>query len=467
MKDSVLWTGAELTQILSVNQSMPFMATGVSIDSRTVAPGDLFIALKGLSQNGHDYVGMAFEKGAVAALVSEMPQGLSDSFKDKLLWVTETQQALEALGKAARDRSQAKIIAITGSVGKTGTKEALNYVLSSQGLTTANVLSYNNQWGVPLSLARLPAAAAYGIFEVGMNHPGEITPLTQMIAPHVALITTVVGAHQEFFSSVEEIALAKAEIFQGLLPEGTAILNHDNPYFDFLREKAQTAGVRQIISFGFHPQADIRGKTQDLQEDGAQVHALIHGEPLAYRLSHPGLHWVFNSLALVAVLVALDLPPGRCVDRLATLPPLKGRGKRHLLTYNGKAFTLIDESYNANPASMEAALAVLGKTTPQGTGRRIAILGDMRELGEKGPEAHLALKPLLTQHRVDLVLTCGPLMAQLYEALPFSQQGFSAEKAKDLLSPLQSVLQAGDVVMVKGSNRLDLGAIVQHFLQEG
>ncbi|MBX3506854.1 MAG: UDP-N-acetylmuramoylalanyl-D-glutamyl-2,6-diaminopimelate--D-alanyl-D-alanine ligase [Parvibaculum sp.] len=455
-----LWTREDVVAATAGKaEGGAWTASGVSIDSRTLEPGDLFVAIMGENSDGHKYVEGALKKGAVAAIVSAPDEAMRAA--GPLVVVADTLQALEALGRAARHRAQAKVVAVTGSVGKTGTKEALRLILSEQGATHASAASYNNMWGVPLSLARMPADTRFGIFEVGMNHPGEITPLSKLVEPFAALITTVEAVHMEFFDSVEQIADAKGEIFDGLQKGGVAILNRDNPHFERLRKKAEASGAGRIISFGEHAEAEARLDKVALKEDCSCVSATICGQPVTYKLSVPGRHIVMNSLAMLAVVHALEADLAMAALAMANLKAPRGRGERHRVEMPTGAFTVIDESYNANPASMRAALEALGQAKPAGKGRRIAAVGDMLELGEGSIDMHRALAEPIRAADVDLVFACGPHMRELFKALPVSVQGGYAESSAELGEALRAAIEPGDVVMVKGSLGSRMGPLVE------
>jgi UDP-N-acetylmuramoyl-tripeptide--D-alanyl-D-alanine ligase len=421
--------------------------TGFSIDTRTLAPGDVFVALK-VERDGHDFVGDAFKKGAVAALVSKGYQRSKDD--GALIRANDSLAALAAVGRAARARSNARIVAVTGSVGKTGTKEMLRLCLSDAGVTHASEKSYNNHWGVPLTLARMPKAAEFGIFEIGMNHAGEITPLTELVKPHVVVITTVEPVHLEYFASVEAVAEAKAEILKGLVPGGTAVLPRDNAHFDLLKERASAVGAK-ISTFGFAKDADIVCIQANLEAKGSSVIAGLGSQRFPYRVGAPGEHYVKNSLAVLAVLVALGADPMRRLAALARISPPVGRGARTQLEAPDGRILLIDESYNANPASVRAALAAMATTPRADFPRRIAVLGDMLELGDASPDLHRSLKEAVDAAGVDLVLACGPMMRLLYDALKPSQQGGWAPSSEQLVEPLLEAVRSGDAVMIKGS----------------
>lgn len=433
-------------------------ASGVSIDSRTLETGDLFVAIIGENSDGHAYVENALKRGAAAAIVSAPTDAMRAA--GPLVVVADTLSALNALGRAARARTRAKVVAVTGSVGKTGTKEALKLILSEQGATHASAASYNNLWGVPLSLARMPAGTRFGIFEVGMNHPGEITPLSQLVEPFVALITTVEAVHMEFFDSVEQIADAKGEIFDGLQKGGVAILNRDNPHYERLRAKAEKSGAGRIISFGEHKDAEARLEKAALKEDCSCVSATICGQPVTYKLAVPGRHIVMNSLAMLACVHALDADLAMAALAMANLKAPKGRGERHIVSAPLGQFTVVDESYNANPVSMRAALDALGRAKPEGNGRRIAVMGDMLEIGETSIAMHRGLADAVREVGIDLVFACGPHMRELYKALPAAAQGAYAETSAELGPLLRDAVEPGDVVMVKGSLGSRMGPLV-------
>jgi len=449
MSAAALWTSAEADAATGGRSTHSWVASGVSIDSRTLEEGDLFVAIEGLNQDGHAYVKAAFERGAAAAIVRRVPGDLLPGMP--LLVVGDTLSALNGLAAAVRQRTGAKVIAVTGSVGKTGTKEALRLLLSRQNRTHAAAGSYNNLWGVPLTLARMPTDAAYAVIEIGMNHAGEITPLTRLARPHVALITTVAPAHLEFFNSVTEIADAKAEIFQGVEPGGLAILNRDSPHFPRLIDCAFMTGVDRIESFGRHPDATARLDKAALHATCSCVTATFAGEQICYKIGAPGEHWVQNSLAILLAVRAVGADVGLAALAMADLRAPKGRGERHRIGVTGGVATLIDESYNASPIAMRAALAVLAGSPPEGRGRRIAVLGDMRELGDRSAELHAGLAGDVEAAKVDHVYAAGPLMRALYDALPSRLRRLHAESAAELIPNLQADLRAGDVVLVKGS----------------
>lgn len=431
---------------------------GVSIDSRTVRRGDVFVAIRGERNDGHDYVVDAFERGAGLAVVSRKSAAMRRA--GPLVTVADTLKALQAMARAARQRTKACIIAVTGSVGKTTTKEALALCLSTCGPTTASAASYNNLWGVPLSLARMPTQDRFGVFEVGMNHPGEITPLAGMLRPHIAIVTAIEPSHIGFFRDLDAIAEAKAEIFAGLELGGVAILNRDTPYFDYLKTVAATAGAERIIGFGLDDCADARVERMVLNESWSTVTANIMKTPVTYKLGVPGRHLVVNSVAVLAACVVAGADLAHAALALRDLRALKGRGNRIILDLAGGAITLIDESYNANPASMRAALAVLGKTRPARGGRRIAVFGDMLELGDKAPRFHKELAAPIAACDIDLVHACGSHMVHLWDALEPRRRGVYTQTPDALYKPLRARFKPGDVVMIKGSLGSGMGRLV-------
>jgi UDP-N-acetylmuramoyl-tripeptide--D-alanyl-D-alanine ligase len=346
-------------------------------------------------------------------------------------------------------------------VGKTGTKEAMRLVLARQAATHASAASYNNHWGVPLTLARMPHDTAFAIFEIGMNHIGEIEPLTRLVRPHVALITTVEPVHIEHFRSVLSIADAKGEVFAGIEPGGTAVINRDNPYYPRVRAHAAASQAGRILTFGEHEQADAHAERIILKADMSIVEARVLGTRLAYRVGTPGRHIAMNSLSVLAAVQAVGGDLALAALALADLKPPVGRGERHVLNARGGDFLLIDESYNANPASMRAALATLGQVQPGLRGRRIAVLGDMLELGSEGPALHRQLAPAIEANAVDLVFGAGPLMENLMEALPHPRCGAYAGTAAELEQAVLEAVRGGDVIMIKGSNGIRIGRIVK------
>jgi UDP-N-acetylmuramoyl-tripeptide--D-alanyl-D-alanine ligase len=454
-----LWTYAEAAAATGGRCTAEWLATGITIDSRTLAPGDLFVALKGPNFDGHDFVADAFVKGAVAAIVDRIDGALPK--EAPLLLVDDTLAALRALAHAARARTGARIIGVTGSVGKTGVKEALRLALSRQGATTANQGSLNNHWGLPLSLARLRKNDAFGIFEMGMNHPGEIVPLTKLARPDVAVITTVEAVHMESFASVEAIAEAKAEIFAGCGADAAAVLFRDNPHFARLAAAAHHAGLRRVLGFGADVFADVRLLSSRLDAERSSVRAMVEGRAIDYQVGLPGSHWVTNSLCVLAAVVAVGADVEVAAAALADLQPAKGRGQRFTVVVEGGSFELVDDSYNASPVSMAASFAVLGGLAPGKGGRRIAVVGDMLELGPDELALHAGLARPLAAHGVDLVFAAGPRMRALFEALPATMRGAYAADAASLAPIVADAVRPGDVIGVKGSAGSRMGRVVE------
>ena len=457
-----LWTSEEVAQLIGVNFFKTWKATGVSIDSRTIEPGDLFIPISGPNFDGHKFVEHAFKRGAVASIVSRTIEELSQDAP--ILKVPDTIKAFNELGRGGRNRSVAQIVAVTGSVGKTGVKEAIGRLLSNQGRVSFSLGSYNNHFGVPLSLARLPKTADYGIFELGMNHSGELTQLSRMVRPNVAIITTVDLAHAEFFSSIGEIARAKAEIFKGLQAGGTAILNRDNQHFGLLREAALMAGAGKIIGFGVHNQSQFKLIDFKLNAEGSSVKVCYDNIEFSYELSMPGQHWIQNSLAVLSAVNAVGGDMIEAAQSFADIKPFKGRGQLHTVPIQDGYFDLIDDSYNACPISVSAAIDVLSGLKPKSLGRRICVLGDMRELGLNSTELHCALANKISNAQVDIILTVGPEMKHMCDQLPRIIRREHADKSDDILRPLLDILQAGDIVLVKGSATCKMGKIVDRLI---
>jgi UDP-N-acetylmuramoyl-tripeptide--D-alanyl-D-alanine ligase len=453
-----LWTSAEIAAATGGKAGAAFVANGVSIDTRKIARGDLFIALQGPNFDGHDYIGKALEQGAAGILAHRLPANVT--LDAPIVLVGNTLQGLQDLGAAARNRSQAKFIAVTGSVGKTSTKEMLKLVLGAQAPTFASEGNLNNHWGAPLSLARMPRDAEIGIFELGMNHADEIRPLAKMVRPHAAIITTVEAVHIEFFNSVAEIADAKAEILEGLVPGGVAILPRDNPHFARLAARASALTVGRILVFGADAASDLRLLNCVTSENGNAVEASIDGEEISFEMGLAGRHQAMNALAVLAGVMALGCDLHRAARDLGQSKALKGRGQREEITLAGGTFLLIDESYNASPAAMRAAFTVLGGIKPAMGGRRVAILGDMRELGSEGPSLHQGLRDDIVGAGIDRVFAVGPLMGGLFAALPKTLQAQHTADSIALVSPVIAELRAGDVVLVKGSLGTRMAPIV-------
>ena len=462
MTTSPLWTLAELAALPGARLAGELRAvTGASIDTRSLQPGDLFFALQGVQHDGHQHVPAALAKGAAAAVVAE---GRESEFAaaGPLVVVPDVLRAMEDLGRAARARNHGRIVAVTGSVGKTGTKEALRLVLSRFGETHAAAASFNNHWGVPLTLARMPRDAKFGVFEIGMNHANEIVPLTRMVRPEVAIVTTVEPVHIGHFQAIQGIADAKGEIFAGIETGGVAILPRDNPHFDRLAAHAMASQAGRIVSFGESETADVRAIRIAAGPDASMVEADVMGRTVAFRIGQAGRHVALNSLAVLATVAVLGLDLDAAVSAYASLAPPEGRGERVELHAADGPFVLVDESFNANPASMRAALATLALQEVPAGGRRIAVLADMGELGEGGPAAHKSLVHAVTTSGADIVFAAGPLMRGLWDELPDRIRGRHAEKASDLHEIVAEVVRAGDVVMVKGSKYTLVSKVAAH-----
>jgi UDP-N-acetylmuramoyl-tripeptide--D-alanyl-D-alanine ligase len=452
MSAAPLWTSQAMAEAMraSAGGALPERITGLSIDSRTIKPGEAYFAIKGDVHDGHDFVDAALKAGAALAVI-ETAQRAKFAPDAPLLVVDDVLDGLRDLARAARARLEGQVIAVTGSIGKTSTKEALRHVLSAQGPTHASVASFNNHWGVPLSLARCPADMRFAIAEIGMNHAGEIEPLVKMVRPHLAIITTVEPVHLEFFSGIEAIADAKAEIFAGVEPGGAVVLNRDNAQFARLTERARERGISHIVSFGSDTKADARLLELSLHATCSAVHANILGTDVTYKVSVPGRHMAMNSLAVLAAASLAGADLALAALSLSSLVPAAGRGVRRVLDLRNGDATLIDESYNANPASMAAALNVLGQAEVGTRGRRIAILGDMLELGKAGPDLHRSLAAAVNANKIDVVYCCGLLMRNLWDALSPGKRGGYAESSAGLEAEVVAAIRAGDAVMIKGS----------------
>lgn len=454
---SALWTSAEIVAATGGTASADFSVDGVTFDSREVIGGELFIALRGESTDGHKFVDQARERGASGFLTSEPVDGAH-------VRVADTTAALGALGIASRGRSDARVVGVTGSVGKTSVKEALKLALErfAPGHTHASVKSYNNHTGVPLSLARMPADSRFGIFEMGMNHAGELAALTQMVRPHVAIVTWIASAHREFFATEADIADAKGEIFAGLQPGGTAIIPFDSEHRDRLLGHASPHAAH-LLTFGTGEGADVRARRFSLQPDCTTVTADVAGEVLTYKVGMAGRHWLNNSLAVLAGVKAAGGDLGLAGLALAGLTGLPGRGRRLRVNRDGGQAVVIDEAYNANPASMAAALAVLGEIAPNGEGRRLAVLGSMKELGELSDAFHAGLASAVEGAHVTHAILVGREIEPLADAL---KRRIKVEHVGDSAAAIEAVermLRADDVLLVKGSNSVGLGRLVTHF----
>ena len=461
----VLWTAAEAVAATGGQNARDWQATGVSIDTRTIQPGELFVALKDL-RDGHDFVAAALAKGAAAALVSHVPEGVAADAP--LLVVPDVLRALEDLGRAARARTRARVVGVTGSVGKTSTKEMLRAILGGQGRVHAAEASYNNHWGVPLTLARMPADADFAVIEIGMNHPGEIAPLARMARLDVAMITTVAPAHLEAFESIEGIAHEKASILDGLVPGGVAVLNADIATTPILVAKAAAVGARAVM-FGASATADWRLAAVTIADETTVVQATRNGAPLLFKVLSPGRHFAANALGALAVAEAMGCDAAIAACDIGLWSPPSGRGTRERIEMDRldeTGFDLIDDAFNANPARMAAALDVLIAAVPENgigrlaQGRRIAVLGDMLELGPTEAALHAAIAAHPGLDAVTVIHCVGPRMRALWQALPRGQRGEWTETAGDLAARARSLVDAGDIVLVKGSKGSKVSVVV-------
>lgn len=447
-----LWTAHELTEATGGMMTLPFDAIGVSIDTRTLAPGDLFVALVGDGRDGHAFVADALAKGAAGAMVhQDVPAG------SPVLRVDDTLAALARLGAFARSRfgrAGGFLVAVTGSVGKTTTKEMLRTALSAYAPAHAAAASYNNHWGLPLTLARTPRDATFCIAEIGMNHAGEIEPLARLARPHVAVITTIAAAHIGHLGSIEAIADEKAAIMRGLDDGGVAVLPADSPQLGRLRAEA---GETPVLTFGGTAEADIRLTGYEPDADGSLITVDIAGYVASLRLNAPGAHMAMNAVATLAAVTALGIDPGPAIAALETFAPLAGRGARRTISVGAGSALLLDESYNGNGASMRAALGVLRLQPAE---RRVAILGDMLELGQDGPAEHAGLADAVTESAC-VLFTCGPLMRNLFDAVPDSRRGAHAADSAALGAIVINAIRPGDAILVKGSLGSAMKAVIQ------
>lgn len=466
MADTDLWSAEELVAATGgeLTREIDVPLNGVAIDSRAIAAGDIFVAIKGDRTDGHEYAANALKAGAGVAIVSRADDEMRAA--GPLLIVDDALKALEDMGRAARARVQGKVIAVTGSVGKTTTKDALKVALSTCGKTHAAVSSFNNHWGVPLTLARMACETDFGVIEVGMNHAGEIETLIDMVRPHVAIITAIAESHLGHFDNLTQIADAKAEIFTGLEPGGVALLNRDSEFFGYLSDKAKVCGVLDIRSFGEEPGSDIHLVRHTLHDTCSCITADVRGQEVTCKLGAPGRHVVQNALAVLGACEAAGADLAKCALALADIAPPSGRGVRHELETDGVAITLIDESYNANPASMRAALEMLKTAQPAGRGRRIAVLGDMLELGVHSKDLHAKLLEPVRLSKVDAVFASGPEMQHLWNALSPELKGAHTQDSKQLIEPLLGSIQSGDVIMVKGSLGSKMGPVVSAIISK-
>ncbi len=465
---SALWLADELIAATGGRPlgTMPVTVGGISIDTRTLSPGDAFFAIKGEAMDGHDFATAAVKAGAGVLVVAEGKLPALGRLTAPMIVVHDVLEALEKAGAAARLRTRAKIIAVTGSAGKTSTKEALRHGLSAVGKVHASAASFNNHWGVPLTLARMPSDADYAVFEIGMNHEGEIRPLVKLVQPDVAIVTLVAAAHLGHFASLDDIARAKAEIFEGVVPGGAALINRDDERWGLLSRLAGEALVSKVFGFGENENAVYRLTNVSLHPDHSLISATIAGREVAARIGAPGRHIVQNALAVLGAADLVGADVGQVAEALSTLSAEAGRGRRHVLSHPGGPITLIDESYNANPASMKAAMELLDATPVAGSGRRIAVLGDMLELGSHSAKLHSALAELIAGTRTDVVLLAGPEMKSLAAALPETAT-FEYRDGADALKPvLIDTVGPGDVVMIKSSKGIGFSKLVDALIRQ-
>lgn len=457
---TTIWTAQEITRATSGTSKGEWTATSVSIDTRNIQPGALFVALPGSKVDGHDHVAAALEKGAIAALVSKPVAGVDAA---KLVVVANVERALQQLGAAARLRSAAKFIGITGSVGKTGAKEMLATALGAIGKTYATSGNLNNHLGVPLTLANLPLDAAYAIIEMGMNHVGEISPLSHWARPDVSLITTVEGVHIEHFASVSSIADEKAAIFDGMGGAGIAVLNADNPHFTRLKKHAESKGLDRVLSFGMAANANCRLLQYRIDDTLSQIEAEILGTPIRYRLGTTGKHWAVTSVAVLAIVDALGGDLAASAEALEYFKEPKGRGQIKKLTVKGGYLRLLDDSYNASPVSVKGAIEKLAEIRASSSQkvRTMVVLGDMLELGEHAEDMHVGLVPTLVNNQMDLVFAAGKFMEKMYHALPEGMRGAYRANSRELAPVVVEQMRANDLILVKGSRGSQMDVVAR------
>ena len=460
---SALWTVEELLGATNGRPlgNLPEEISGISIDSRSLNKGDAFFAIKGDRVDGHDFASAAMAAGAGLLVVAEEKLPALGRLAMPMIVVSDVLAALAAVGVAARKRSKAKVIAVTGSAGKTTTKEALRLALSPSGKVHASDRSYNNHWGVPLSLARLPADADYAIFEIGMNHAGEIRPLVKMVRPHIAMVTLIAAAHLGHFKNLNEIADAKAEIFEGIEKGGHALINRDDERWKLLEKKATEAGVEHIHGFGEHSRAEYKIVGFKPTETGSEFTARMAGSDMAVSVGAPGRHMAQNAISVLGAAQLAGADVEKAVAALADLRAEAGRGRIQRLKHPRGKFTLVDESYNANPASMRAAITLLAQMPVGSSGRRIAVLGDMLELGQHAEKLHAGLAEPLLEAGMDRVFLGGPEMAALNDKLRETIKVDYQPTVDALLPQVVSVARPGDVLMIKSSNGIGFARIVK------
>lgn len=465
---SELWTTEAMIAAIEGRPlgQLPKAVSGISIDTRTLNLGEVFFAIKGETFDGHDFATAAMVAGASLLVVAEGRLPGLGRLTCPMIVVKDVLVALERLAEASRRRSKAKIIAVTGSAGKTTTKEALRHALSGSGTVHAAERSFNNHWGVPLTLARMPEDTDFGVFEIGMNHAGEIRPLVKLVRPHVAIVTIVAAAHLGHFHSLDDIARAKAEIFEGLEPDGHALINRDDARWRILQKAAKDAGVKHIHGFGEHARATYKLAQCALKPDHSIITARVGSAEIVARIGAPGRHMVQNALAVLGAVHLAGADVAKAAGALGTFRAEKGRGARHVLAHADGPITLIDESYNANPASMRAAIALLAGAETGRNGRRIAVLGDMLELGGHSATLHAGLAEAIIEARLDRVYLAGEAMAALRDALAREVAVEYREKREDLQPVLVAEVGGGDAVMIKSSLRLGFAKLVDALLEQ-
>lgn len=456
---STRWTTQEILTATHGMSTGDWIATSVSIDTRTLEKGALFVALPGTQVDGHDYVKAALDKGAAGALVSKPVVGVDAS---KLVMVKNVEKALQDLGIAARKRAKAKFIGITGSVGKTGAKEMSAAALSAVGKVYATKGNLNNHLGVPLSLSNLPMDSDYAIIEMGMNHAGEIAPLSRMVEPHVSLITTVEAVHMEFFGSVEAIADEKSTIFDGMGGKGVAVLNADNANYERCKKHAQERNIDRILSFGTGKNALCRMTRYAIEDTHSVVEATIAGTPIAYHIGTIGKHWALMSVAVLSIVDALSADLAKAAAALANFREPKGRGQITKLSLKGGHLRLVDDSYNASPVSVKGAVEKLAemRDSSKNPVRTVVVLGDMLELGDHAEDMHVGLVPTLINNQMDLVFAAGTFMEKMYDALPEAMRGAYKPTSRELAPVVVDALQPNDLVLVKGSHGSRMDVVV-------
>ena len=459
-----LWFANEIAEAVGSTSNSNWSASGISIDSRTLKPGDLFIALRGPNFDGHDFIGDAFERGASGSLISSKPANFINS--EKLILVEDTYEGLKKLCLFARSRSTNCIAAVTGSVGKTSVTSAIAYLLGQQGLAGSTEGNLNNLYGVPLSVSRLPKVADFAVFELGMSQPGEIAILTKLVKPLVEMITNIEAAHLGNFDSIEDIAREKADILLGVQKGGTAILNIDNQQFSLLSQIASASGIK-VVKYGSFEEADFKLVSCEDQDDKTLVHGNFNGKKFEYTLGNYGFHWVHNSLGVLAVIDSLGADISAAARDFSVVKPKEGRGQFHKLNINGLTFGLIDDSYNANPASVGAAIATLSKFPNSESGRRILVLGDMLELGNNEKKFHTDLVAQITKSNISLVYATGNLMKNMFFELPEDKRAMWYKNKTDLGDDLCARLSQGDLILVKGSFGMGMREIVIRLLDMG